>query len=499
MRSATEPGTERGTERGRPVVIGAALIGSAALFALGTGLQPVWWLTWWAPLPVLLIAPRVSAATAASVAAAAHLLGMAGFARYLLAGLELPVPVVAALLAVTAGVFTGVVALFRALLRRGRPTLAVLAAPATWAGAEYLIAVLTPFGSNWTVANSQADALPVLQVVTATGPWGVAFVVLAASCAIGVLAAPAPERRARLRAAGVGALVLVGSLGYGTARLASSSPAAVDQVRVSLVAAPTPVRQPHARTPAGRALIDADLHSVRNLPSGGAHVVVFPEKDLVVDDATLPGVLDRFTAAARAEGVTLVLGVEQHSGAVIHNTALTFPADGSSPVVYHKQYPVPGVEDEVTPGTEPVSTLAGPPRIGTAVCADLGQAALGRAYGAEGIGLLAVPALDFTVDAWSQSRVQSLRGVENGYAVARAARDGLLTVVDAHGRVLAQEPATDGRPATVTVDVPLSAGGTPYTRFGDWFAWLCLATALLGVVAARPAGARSGDRRAARR
>jgi apolipoprotein N-acyltransferase len=67
-------------------------------------------------------------------------------------------------------VFTGVVVLFRALLRRGRPTPAVLAAPAMWAGAEYLIAVLTPSGSNWAVANSQADAPPVLQVVAVTGP-----------------------------------------------------------------------------------------------------------------------------------------------------------------------------------------------------------------------------------------------------------------------------------------------------------------------------------------
>lgn len=209
-----------GTDHRRPAVALAALIGSAVLFSLGTGLQPVWWLTWLAPLPVLLVAPRTSAVRAASVAAAAHLLGMAGFARYLLAGLAMPIPVVAALLVVTAGVFAGVVLLFRALLRRGRPTLAVLAAPAVWAGAEYLMAALTPFGSNWAVANSQADALPVLQVVAVTGPWGVAFVVLAVACAIGVLAAPALELRARLRAAGVGALVLVGALGFGTARLA---------------------------------------------------------------------------------------------------------------------------------------------------------------------------------------------------------------------------------------------------------------------------------------
>ncbi|TQM45955.1 nitrilase-related carbon-nitrogen hydrolase [Pseudonocardia cypriaca] len=483
------------TDHRPPAVALAALIGSAVLFAFGTGLQPVWWLTWLAPIPVLLVAPRMSAVRAASVAAAAHLLGMAGFARYLLAGLAVPIPVVAAVLVVTAGVFAGVVLLFRALVRRGRPILAVLAAPAMWSGAEYLIAALTPFGSNWAVANSQADALPVLQVVAVTGPWGVAFVVLAVACAIGVLAAPALERRVRLRAAGVGALALVGALGFGTARLALPDDPVAEPVRVSLVAAPTPVRQPHAGTPAGRALLDADLDRVRSLAPGGTDLVVFPEKDLVVDDATLPGVLDRFSAAARAEGVTLVLGVEQHSGAIIRNTALTFPADGSPPIVYHKQYPVPGVEDEVTAGVEPVSALTGPPpRIGTAICADLGRPALGRAYGSTGIGLLAVPALDFTVDAWSQSRVQSLRGAENGYAVARAARAGFLTVTDARGRVLAQEVATDGRAAAVTVDVPLQAGGTPYTRFGDWFAWLCLVTALLGVVLAGPVHPAVGSR-----
>ena len=32
----------------------------AALFFVGTGLHPVWWVTWLAPLPVLLLAPRLA-------------------------------------------------------------------------------------------------------------------------------------------------------------------------------------------------------------------------------------------------------------------------------------------------------------------------------------------------------------------------------------------------------------------------------------------------------
>ena len=48
----------------------------------------------------------------------------------------------------------------------------------------------------------------------------------------------------------------------------------------------------------------------------------------------------------------------------------------------------------------------------------MGHSNLGRDYGRAGAGLVLAPALDFTVDAWSQSRVQLMRGVESGFSVA---------------------------------------------------------------------------------
>jgi hypothetical protein len=38
----------------------AAAVTSGAMLWLGTGLHPIWWLTWIATLPVLLLVPRVS-------------------------------------------------------------------------------------------------------------------------------------------------------------------------------------------------------------------------------------------------------------------------------------------------------------------------------------------------------------------------------------------------------------------------------------------------------
>jgi apolipoprotein N-acyltransferase len=153
-------------------------------------------------------------------------------------------------------------------------------------------------------------------------------------------------------------------------------------------------------------------------------------------------------------------------------------------VVYRKHHLVPGLEDHLTAGTE--LAFAPDRRIGLAICADLGHPEFGRAYGRAGVGLLLVPALDFTVDAWSQSRVQLLRGVESGFSVARSAHLGYLTLSDHTGRVVAQASTGSATPITsVSGTLPMPEGGTPYTRWGDWFAWLCLVVVGAGVVSSR--------------
>src|ERR1700760_3591380 len=57
------------------VLVAFCLTASAALFFFGTGLTPVWLLLWFAPIPVLWLAPRMPAGQAFLVAAAAYVLG----------------------------------------------------------------------------------------------------------------------------------------------------------------------------------------------------------------------------------------------------------------------------------------------------------------------------------------------------------------------------------------------------------------------------------------
>jgi apolipoprotein N-acyltransferase len=85
------------------------------------------------------------------------------------------------------------------------------------------------------------------------------------------------------------------------------------------------------------------------------------------------------------------------------------------------------------------------------------------------------------------SRTALLRGVENGQAVAWGGRQTVLMVSDGWGRVLADAPTGGlGLFTTIVADVPIGPGATPYTHLGDWFAWLCLALALGGLIGAYP-------------
>jgi apolipoprotein N-acyltransferase len=137
---------------------------------------------------------------------------------------------------------------------------------------------------------------------------------------------------------------------------------------------------------------------------------------------------------------------------------------------------VPALEGDLTPGKQDmVRSLNGAP-FGLAICRDLLFSGLGRDYGKLGVSAMLVPAWDFYVDAWMESAVAAMRGVENGYSVVRAGRESYLNVSDRYGRVVARKRSDFLPGVSLIVDLPLGpAQPTLYSRFGNWFGFLCVA------------------------
>ena len=75
-----------------------------------------------------------------------------------------------------------------------------------------------------------------------------------------------------------------------------------------------------------------------------------------------------------------------------------------------------------------------------------------------------------------------MRGVESGFTIARTAKQGLLTVSDNRGRVLAERSSAAAPFSTLLASAPVAHSDTIYSKWGDWFAWVNIA-ALLAIIA----------------
>jgi apolipoprotein N-acyltransferase len=467
-----------------PTVVEAALAcaATAILMYFGTGLDPVWPLVWVAPLPVLWFVPRHGNWTAALVAFIASIAGASTYWGYFRA-LGLPFVAWMSGFSVAAIVFALAVVLFRALLLRNHVASAVIAFPATWVTFEYVRNLLWPHGSGGSLAYTQLGFLPFLQVASLTGPWGMTFVLLLFPAGL----AAAWRLRNSGRRAGPVFVITVGTVAavliFGTFRLALPQPG--PEVRVALVASDAHGNEDVAAAGADtqklmqgyvtslRALDPASLQNVR--------AIVLPEKLGHVSDAEVDAMLQKLADDTRA---TVVAGFDQQSGAVAYNQARVYER-GAAVKSYDKRHLLPPFELKFTPGKELVALQHPDSTWGVAICKDMDFTDPSRQYGRARAGLMLVPGWDFNVDRAWHGHIAVMRGVEDGFSVTRAAKDGLLTVSNNRGKIL-EEVRSDSAPFAVMIaTVPAGHSWTLYQVLGDWFGWAAIALLILTIVRLR--------------
>ena len=450
-----------------------AVASTAVLVWFGTGLYPKWPLLWLAPLPVLLFASRNSAWRTALVAASSWLAGSLNLWHYF-SVLTVPPTARIAICTIPALVFAAAVLLFRALLRRGAWWSALLAFPAMWVSIEYLFDLVSPHGTGGSLSYSQLNFLPVLQLASVTGPWGISFLVLLFSAVLAVglhLRSSAPKQAMRIVGVGLGVIAL--ALVFGAVRL--SIPASGQKVRVGLIASDEPANVDVADAGVETArLFRQYAAEAESLAAQGAQVIVLPEKLGVTVDPDTREIDALFQSLADKTKSKIVVGLVHVSPPVKYNRALVYAPEAPRQT-YDKHHMLPPFESKLKPGTD-LTVLHEPSGTwGVAICKDMDFTPLSRQYGETGAGLMLVPAWDFVLDRWSHGHMAVMRGVEDGFSIVRAAKQGYLTVSDDRGRILAETRSDSAPFATLLADVPAVHDTTLYLLLGDWFAGVALA------------------------
>jgi apolipoprotein N-acyltransferase len=446
-----------------------------AMFYLSQGQDDVWWLTWFAAVPLLWLAygptkrwQLFAASLAANACGQIYVVQTYGDV--------MPLAAMAVMMLGWGTLFAAAILFAQLVWQRLSPIAVLLAFPAAWTAIEYGVSLISPHGTWGALGYSQVSFPAAIQVASLFGLYAITFTLCLFANALALIG-----RRADAAALpGLAACALVLAFGWFHlgrpqgetlhAAMLSDWDGRLKTVKKLDFVASHDMAQRYAA-------------AAREEAGKGARFIVIPETALAADPAWRDRALAPLAAVARENKVTIVAGVV--SVKPWRNTAFSFLPDGSQHS-YDKRHLLPPAEDRYRPGRGP--GLIGNARA-VAICKDLDFPGTLRSDALNdkgGIRLMAVPANDFVKDGWIHARMAVMRGVENGFAVVRSAFNGVQTVSDAQGRVLARASTVQPGMVRLSADVPLGPGPTLYTRIGDVFAWACVLTAFLfGLLAVR--------------
>jgi len=359
--------------------------------------------------------------------------------------------------------------------------------PAAAVVVEYLAWSVSPYGTWGSPAYTQTQDLPLMQVVSVTGLWGVSFLIAwFAAVANGLWERGTRDAGARAAAVAFAAVLVAVHL-LGGVRLARESRR--DTVRVasfSMATDPPLTPADVVRRPGADAAHDALKGRLEGLRASlfarasreakaGAEIVFWSEANGIVFKADEEDLIADGATLAHDEGVYLGMAFAEvdpgRSG--YENRLMIFDPQGQIVSDYRKARPVPG-DSERNADRHP--TVVGTPygRLAGAIGFDADFPSLVRDAGESGADILIVPAADRSGSDPLHTRMALVRGIENGCAVVRQASGGPSAAADARGQILASADFLSGKPYGMVAQVPRRGEPTIYARFGDFFAWTCL-------------------------
>jgi apolipoprotein N-acyltransferase len=443
-------------------VVFATLL-SGTMFYLSQGLNDLGFLAWFAPAPLMWLAygttPNWSLTLASTAACFAGLIYAFECYGMLPPSLILPVILPQVVL------FPAAVSFARLVQRRLGPIATLFAFPTCWTAFEYLIGLASPHGSWGSLAYSQVSTPYLIQSAALFGLYSVTFLICLFANAIAM--ALRLQGQARL-AVGVGFAICALNVVFGLVRLAQPQS---ETIGVAAMVYGSATVAAHNKDPLAAAVNVSDTYAraIRSAAAKGAKLVVTPEGGIISEAPWRSAILAPLLAASKETGTQIVAGVYERVPP--GDLAFSFGPDYRVHT-YAKRHLVPLLEAQFTPGS--ASGWLGDGRA-MEICKDMDFPRTIRRDAEKGIRLMAVPAGDFIKDGWLHGRMAIMRGVEDGFALVRAANDGLVTASDAEGRLVASQTVAPAGLTMIIARIPLGPGHTVYTHIGDAFAWLCWA------------------------
>ena len=335
---------------------------------------------------------------------------------------------------------------------------------------DFFSASGSPFGTFGAMAYSQRDFLPVMQIASVTGLWGITFVMSWFASLVNHFWDKKPTRLS-WTLAGALALILVLSIGR---ILIPAQPEETAQVAgFSLPAGKLheTLNQLSAGNDTAVASLHADeLDQIRALADEGANIVVLQEGAGIGTSAQVANLIADASAIAKEKNIYIVLPVFDLGKQPAENKVHIIDPRGEI-VLTHVKYGGNDFEGSLK-GDGTLQTVDTPyGRLSAVICWDADFPNVIKQAGAQGVDLLFIPANDWLEVKDIHAGMAAFRAVENGLTIFRQTGEGVSLVADAYGREINRVDTfaenASGFTGIQKVQTPLGLVGTLYPSVGD--------------------------------
>ena len=336
----------------------------------------------------------------------------------------------------------------------------------------------TLFGSYSAAAYTQTGVLPLMQITSIIGTFGLSFLIMW----FGSVLAHAVSRGAGWKKIlAVYAAIMVAVFGYGGIRMTAAPVDYSETVKVASIISPF-----------YRLFSDGEYETIpyekskayliseaERAAQGGAEIACWNEEAFAIKDSEEADFLDTAKGLAAKHDMNMVLAYEtadtdnSENGLSVNKLVIITP-DGST-ADYIKTKLVPVIEAAYyIRGTGQIPTVVtDDANVSAIICFDDSYVSYVHGFGAEtdpefkDTEILFVPSWDWSSVDKAHTDATEFRAIENGVSLVKPTYDGITTFVDYQGHVIHKFHTNDTGYDTVQLaDVPVDSADTIYSKIG---------------------------------
>ena len=355
--------------------------------------------------------------------------------------------------------------------------------PAAWVSVEFIFSKVSLLSTFGVIGYTQSGYLPLVQIVSITGIWGLSFVILWFSSVVNWVWLNQFRVEPVKNGVATYAAIMLAVLLYGEFRLHDSH--FEKSVRVVASSSSYEVRRlfREALKSGSYPPLSVNISTFNDFMDKtaipGSKIIFWQEYALITSEADEGQIIEHACIKARERGIYLGLpmGVVKTKGRkqLLENKVVWIAPDGRVLSRYIKSYTAPW-ETSSNP-IKRISTFKTDfGTAGSVICFDMDFPSLIRQSAENKVELMLVPSYDWRGIAPFHSYMAVFRAVENGFSLIRAAGDsGVSISSDPYGRVLSYLDNKLSSDKIMVVDLPIYNTKTLYPIIGDLLAWLSVA------------------------